>query len=81
MSIYLVVEELTRHWSGTNYRAFNKKEDAIAYMYKLVKEDPGEWVQLDKESECCFPRWRSAEPIHSNTYECDFLILKEIDLD
>tara|TARA_R110002020_G_scaffold445969_1_gene658094 strand:- start:920 stop:1165 length:246 start_codon:yes stop_codon:yes gene_type:complete len=81
MSIYLVIEQGARHGSTTQYRAFHKKEDAIAYMYELAGEDNADWDQLDEESEFYFPSWKSLDSIHSNTYECDFLIMKEIDLD
>lgn len=78
--IYLVIEQYKRHGGMINYQAFTNRDDAISYMYELAGEDDADWEQLDKESEYHFPSWKSLDPIHSNTYECDFLIMKEINL-
>ena len=78
--IYLVVEELTRHWCGTNYRAFNKKEDAIAYMKMLASADDSDWILLDEGDDYIDPCWRSDRPIHSNAYEYEYIRLRQIEL-
>jgi len=81
--IYLVIEQNIRFYNGTEYRAFNNADEAIAYMKEIAESEDSDWVLMTKRADIWqqFPRWKSKNPISQNTYDHDELKIRVIDLD
>ena len=59
--------------------SFETLKDAITFCEKEANEDP-EWIRCPEDSSgFFFPAWKSVTPIHSNTYEHEFMKIKEVE--
>ena len=78
-TIYVVVQQLQRYCMSNEITAFETLKDAITFCEKEANEDP-EWIRCPEDSSgFFFPAWKSVTPIHSNSYEHEFMKIKEVE--